>query len=962
MIHRILTCLIGLMAILSATDPMLAAQPPSQPVAIASAAVPTEAAVSKALHLSPILFIENVGQWDAAARFQVRGGASTMWLSENAIWLTVVEQSADEAGGSAAGPSARFGLDRGKVERENKPRKAVNIQLSFVGANRHPRVEPFRRLETTVSYFVGNDPMKWQPDVPVWGGVRYVDLYPGMDLEITSEGGRIVQRLAARPGADVAAVQLRVEGADAVAVDEDALRLETDAGEFALPLLSVDGSQAGGLKVKPRGTRIFDVAAPFARANSDAPSNMSESAGHVVPEGRSPVANPQSVADSPGDLLYGTFLGGSNIEYGQGIDLDGTGHAYVMGYTLSSEFPTTPGASDTSSSGSADIFVVKLNSTLSGLAYATFIGGSDSDEGHSIAVDGAGSAFVTGSTVSTDFPTTAGAYDSSVNGDSYNAFVVKLAAAGSALAYGTYLGSDTGGWGVEVGGEGSAYVTGNTSSSDFPTTVGAFDTSYNGGYEAWVVKLNPAGSALAYATFLGGNGDDSGSNITVDATGDAFVTGSTDSADFPVTLGAFDTSYNGARDVFVVRLDSTGDALDYATFLGGEANDYGGLIALDAAGSAYVMGQTVSGDFPVTPGAFDGILGGDSDCYVAKLDPTGSELAYATYLGGSSSDGGSGIAVDGAGRAFLTGGTGSSDFPTTPGAFDSYYHGGEDIFIARLAPAGNELEYATFLGGSGCSSEASLGIALDDTNSVYVTGFTESTDFPTTPGAFDTSFDGYIDAFVIKLAMGSGETADAISLVYDGARFLHGTSIEVIDEPDGRLTTGDHVHLRLPFTNNGGTTIPDATFEVWGDSYWTGSYSVSLVSLYDGGVWHSLSEHASLSLGTIGPGETRYRDFWIYVTDIDPTLRQSLPSASCWLNVRTLTGIWRIHISLSPIDFATTVIGHDDLESGSCLHHPDNISIQRYAQYAAGACVKDNRGEALAECKPRAIRNCSPLG
>ena len=708
------------------------------------------------------MFIENAGQFADGARFQVRDGNGTMWLAEDALWITITarDQAARPDRDPRAGPHTAQPLAAPEA-----PRAGVNIRLSFPGANAHPRIEPFDRLDTVVSYFLGNDPDKWRPDVPVWGGVRYVDLYPGVDLEITSEVGQMVQRLAARPDADLSAVRLRVEAADAVTVDGDVLRLSTAAGKFALPLLKTDGLQAANSKVQPRGVQAFDVVAPFASANSNPVSRDAGNRQSAIPN-----------LQSPADLLYSTFLGGSDSEESNAIAVDGAGSVYVTGYTLSSDFPTTPGSFDSSFDvGFDDAYVVKLNPAGSGLAYATFVGGDGWDFGYGIAVDGAGSAYVTGSTDSSDFPTTPGAFDLSSNGG--DAFVVKLNPAGSGLAYATLLGGSSGdqGSGIAVDGAGCAYVTGYTTSGDFPTTPGAFDLSYNGGpNDGFVVKLNPAGSGLAYATFLGGDGRDYGGGIAVDGAGSAYVMGSTESTNFPATPGAFDPSYNGSTvdfgDAYVVKLNPAGSGLAYATFLGGSYGDLGYAIAVDGVGSAYVTGSTESTNFPTTPGAFDTSYNGSTfDGFVVKLNPAGSGLAYATFLGGDGWDFGYGIAVDGAGSAYVTGVTDSNDFPTTPGAFDTSsndYSGYSDGFVVKLNPAGSGLAYATFLGGGG--RDIGHAIAVNGAGSTHVTGFTESSDFPTTPGVFDTSPNGGEDAFVVKLAVGGGATVAISGRVTDG--------------------------------------------------------------------------------------------------------------------------------------------------------------------------------------------------
>jgi hypothetical protein len=334
--------------------------------------------------------------------------------------------------------------------------------------------------------------------------------------------------------------------------------------------------------------------------------------------------------------------------------------------------------------------------------------------------------------------------------------VTRLTPDGTALAYSTYLGASASefGNGIAVDAGGSAYVTGRTSSANFPTTPGAFDTTYGGSlYDGFVAELNAAGSGLVYSTFLGGSGTDNALGIAVDGGGNAFVTGLTTSTDFPATPGAFDTTYNGANDGFVTRLNAAGSGLVYATFLGGSRNDNGSAIALDGSGDAFVAGRTASPNFPTTPGAFDTTLNnrnGTNDAFVTKLNAAGSGLVYSTFLGGTGADAAFGIAVDSAGEAFVAGWTDFTDFPTTPRAFDTTFnYGGWDTFVTKLNGAGSGLVYSTYLGGY--TDDLAYGIALDGSGSAYVTGATDSRDFPTTPGAFmrrDPNGDGA--AFVSK--------------------------------------------------------------------------------------------------------------------------------------------------------------------------------------------------------------------
>ncbi len=669
-----------------------------------SAAGPAPARVQAALDSGPVMFIENVGQFDPRARFQVRGGERTIWLTEDGIWVTVLEQLHEEIRGQ--GNREMITLSPPHLV-SSSPQRGVNLKLSFPGANPRPRLEPLGRLETSLNYFMGNDPAAWRTDVPVYAGVRYGDLYPGVDLVVgagpapageRAQGTPLPWRLEVRDGGDLSAIRLRVEGAEAVellpspdAGEGQGVRVATALGDFSLPLLAVEGATPEGQPVtfnlKP-GT--FEVSFPFSAA-PHLPLSLSS------PEA---AGDPAISQDNPDDLLYATFLGGSADDWGRGIAVDAGGSAYVTGYTRSSGFPTTPGAFDATYNGSYDAFVAKLNPAGSALLYATFLGGSMNSGGFAIAVDGSGAAYVTGCTYSSDFPTTPGAFDTTHNG-SYDAFVAKLNPAGSTLAYATFLGGGGNDYGeaIAVDGSGAAYVTGWSESSGFPTTPGAFDRTWNDGYDAFVTKLKPAGSALAYATFLGGGDWDDGWAIAVDGGGAAYVTGYTNSPDFPATPGAFDTTHNGYWDAFVAKLNPAGSALAYAAFLGGSGWDYGWAIAVDGSGAAYVTGVTWSSDFPATPGALDTSCGTDGDCnydgsatygdgFVAKLNPTGSALAYATFLGGSRDDRGDGIAVDADGNTYVTGYTESPDFPATPGAFDATHNGSYDAFVAKLAMGG----------------------------------------------------------------------------------------------------------------------------------------------------------------------------------------------------------------------------------------------------------------------------------
>ena len=316
-------------------------------------------------------------------------------------------------------------------------------------------------------------------------------------------------------------------------------------------------------------------------------------------------------------------------------------------------------------------------------------------------------------------------------------------------------------------GSGRAYVTGITTSG-FPTTRGAFQRTPGGGWDSFVSKLNANGTALVYSTYLAGSSGDYGAALAVDASGQAYVSTVTESSNFPITPGAFQTTLRGYDDFAVSKLNAAGSALLYSTYLGGSGDELapGGIsIAVDASGNAYVTGFTASSDFPATPGAFQTAPGGGYwDAFVSKLNAAGSALLYSTYLGGSAADYGHGIALDAAGNAYITGWTFSLDFPTTPDAFQSTFGGGGyyDAFVSKLNAAGSVLLYSTYLGGSKGDLlddpiQRGNAIAIDASGNAYVVGYTSFSDFPTTPGALQTTYSGgYSDAFVSKFSFATG--------------------------------------------------------------------------------------------------------------------------------------------------------------------------------------------------------------
>jgi hypothetical protein len=385
-----------------------------------------------------------------------------------------------------------------------------------------------------------------------------------------------------------------------------------------------------------------------------------------------------------------------------------------------------------------------------------------------------------------------------------------------AIFYSTYLGgagSDTA-YGIFVDALGSAYVTGSTS-GPFPTTFGAFDTTFNGATDAFVTKLTPAGNALVYSTYLGGTLRDMAYDVAVDPAGNAYAVGGTSSANYPTTAGSFDPFFNGGLDVFVTKLNAAGNALVYSTFVGSAGSDRADALALDTAGFAYVTGVTWSPGYPVTAGAFDVGFNGASDAFVTKLSPPGNALVYSTFLGGAGDDNGDGIALDTLNQAHVTGSTRGAGFPVTAGAFDVGYNGGpRDVFATKLNVAGAALLYSTFLGGALEDYGADIAVAWSGgiAGQAYVTGYSRSVNYPTTAGSFDTTANGGYDAVVSVLNLTGA--ALVYSTFVGGALHDYGRGI-VVDPNGSAHFVGSTASPNFPMTPG---TI-DPTFNGVGDAF-----------------------------------------------------------------------------------------------------------------------------------------------
>lgn len=635
----------------------------------------------------PLSFEPNAGQASAGVSYVARGNSYTLYLTRGSMILAGRDQS-------------RF-------------------RTKLVGANPSARITGEAPQTSMTNYFIGNDPREWHAAVPNYGRVRYSGVYPGIDLVYYGNEGNLEYDWILAPGADPQSIRMRFEGAGRLRIDRQGdLVIGAGKNEYRhkRPLIY---QEAAGKRAPVVGNwTLHGDEASFHVGSYDRGRELvidppliyssyyggnggdfayavaTDSIGNTYMAGILGSANLgiRGAEDAfvtklrpDGSKSYTSIIGGTSIDEARGIAVDVQGNVYVTGNTGSLDFPTK-GAIQAKTGGSQDAFIAKLNQSGT-LVYATYLGGIANETPSAIAIDAAGSAYVIGTTFSADFPTVA-AFQAT-KGALQDAFITKINPGGTAWVYSTYLGGSAAdeGYGIAVDAAGNAYVTGYTASTNFPVQS-AFQSSNAGDVDAFVTKINPAGSALVYSTYLGGTGTDFGNAIAVDSSGNAYVTGDTRSKDFPLatpidaTLGS-----TGVYDVFVTKLNPAGSALVYSTYLGGGSEDEPYALAIDKSGNAWITGRTNSSDYPLvnpiqaTRFAFD--------MFVTEINATGSGLLFSTFIGGQGSESGRGIAVDSLGNIHVAGEGTSTDFPVK-NAFQATNGGGgsnQDSLVLLLGTA-----------------------------------------------------------------------------------------------------------------------------------------------------------------------------------------------------------------------------------------------------------------------------------
>jgi hypothetical protein len=666
----------------------------------------------------PLSFEENRGQTDRAVDFVARGPGYVLFLTPQEAVFSLENDVAEKAG-------------------------ATVLRMKLLGARDGvTRAEGVGAAEGKANYFIGKDPKKWLTNVPTYHKARYRGVYPGIDLVYYGNQTQLEYDFVVEPGADPNVIRLQFAGAENVEINSagdlllcvpgatllqprPAIYQEIDGTRRPIEggyVVSVDGEVSFALGQYDR-TRplVIDPVVTYASylggsGNDEGRDVAVDSAGNLYVCGDTtstnfPTANPIQASFGGGTagardgfvtkinstgtaIVYSTYLGGNANGAANGDDrcfgiaVDASGNAYVSGETHSQNFPTANAFQSNYGGGLSDAFVTKLNPAGSALIFSTYLGGDVFDAAAAVALDSARNVYVTGRTTSGNYPTVNPIQASYSGGAGADVFVTKINAAGTALVYSTYLGGNGGGgfetaFSIAIDSAGNACLTGQTSSTNFPT-ANAIQAIFGGGTpdgDAFATKINAAGSALVYSTYLGGTGNDIGGDIALDSSGNAYIGGSTFSANFP-TANALRATISGPSDGFVTKLNANGTALVYSTYIGGSAGDSVNELAVDSAGNVVIAGGTDSTDFPMVDPIQNMFSGGGVDIFISKLNSAGSAFIYSTYFGGSGADRANTLALDSAGNVYLSGLT-TSTSPLT--GFQGSPGGGNDAFALKIA-------------------------------------------------------------------------------------------------------------------------------------------------------------------------------------------------------------------------------------------------------------------------------------
>jgi hypothetical protein len=645
----------------------------------------------------PLYFIPNKGQVNEAAKYYAKTSRYTLWITKGGLVFDSVRKVKAEEG--ATPPTfAGHPSQEGAIERDVS-------RLMFLNANKNPGIVPLGTTRYKVNYFKGKDPAKWKKSVPTSAAVLYRNIYKNIDLKVYGNETQIEYDWIVKPGGNPEIIHFEYENVKGTRISKKGnLFIATKFGEL--------------LHKKPFSYQLID--GKKVKLNSHFEKISKNTYGFRI---RAYNRNYELIIDPVVSLDYSSYLGGSGGDEGYGIKVDNNNNVYVGGYTNSYDFPIKN--SNCGPRPRAHIFVTKFDSCGSELIYSTYLSGDGGESCYDIDLSTNNEVYLTGYSNSTNFPASNGSAG-------YTDVIVCVLYANGALKYSRFIGGSgfDHGFAIAVDNTGNAYITGDTSSTDFPT-LNAYQNILKGqSANGFVVKLNPDGLELVYSTYLGGSKSDFGFGIDVDNPGFCYVIGTTGSKNFPLK-NPYQTELKGwESDIFVTKLKPDGSGLVYSTYVGGSNEERAGSIFVDNSGSAYVSGLTYSTDFP-TKNAYKNSLAGSADIFVSKFSQDGSSLVFSTYLGGAWTTHNvlrSDVTVDHSDNVLVATATRNINFPTK-NPLQSSNAGGLDAVICKLSPNCSKLIYSTYLGGS--EDDRANAITIDKSGNVYITGTTFSSNFPT---------------------------------------------------------------------------------------------------------------------------------------------------------------------------------------------------------------------------------------
>jgi hypothetical protein len=824
---------------------------------------PTPSQLQSAKDLRAISFMENKGQAPDGILWTTQGMNYRAEFSKGSFVLQTVRpmpealETGKRANTKALPVTASTGA-AGSVATGQSETLKVQIEeqrIELEGANPLSKIEPLDERPGKVSFFEGKDPSRWVKGASTYARLRYKEIYPGIDLVFYGKEGRLEYDFVVAAGADPSLIRMKIDGDDAVSItDQGELRL----GDVVHRPQLYQNLDHGKRLVEGKFVALAGDRVGFAFANYDRTKTF--------------------VIDPAINLLYSTYAGGIHNDQAFGMTVDLQGNTYLTGWAASQDFPVTGNAFQTTrmtiGSYLYDVIVMKFDPSGT-LLYSTFLGGAQNDQGGPIVANPDGSVYVGGYTQSPDFPTTSNAFQKAWGGG-LDGFLARISSDGSQLLYSTYLGGsgDEAITSMILNADGSLWMSGVASQAGLPASANAFQPQPNGIDNSFVAKaqFDTSGNLqLPYLTFIGGsqsgqtNGPGEGwpSSLALDAAGNVYIAGTTQSSNYPVTANAYeqpvtlshgcDNSPNPNSIGVVTKFSPDLSQMLYSTYFGGKTEDQNGFpycnqgigsIHFDVKGNIWLYGYTAESDLPITANAISSQLNGTGaangqDTFLAELSADGSTLLYGTYLGGSGLDSTGSMAFDTAGNIWLSGSSNSTNYPVTSDALQTQDSGGGyDFTLTELSPDGTKILYSTYLGGTADNGANGIAMALDGSGNIHLSGSTASTSFPVTPDAFQPIFangdagpDGD-DIFYTVLGTGTigtvgpatgGNTGDS-TITISGAGFQSGATCQL--ELNGTTITATSASV-----NASGTAIT-CTFALNGAA--TGSYSV-VVSNPDGG-------------------------------------------------------------------------------------------------------------------------------